>query len=627
MTTEATANEGQPARIALLPENVRNQIAAGEVIERPASIVKELVENALDAGARRIEIELEEGGTALVRVRDDGSGMVRADLELAFVAHATSKLREVSDLEHIGSLGFRGEALASMGAVARCRISTRRAGDATGFAIENDNGRLGGAQDAGGPVGTSVEVRDLFHHVPARKRFLKRASTELARCLDVVQRLALAHAGVGFVVTHDGSRVYDVDAAMDLHARIRRTFGAELAGNLVAVQGGDRELSIAGFVAPPRLARADASRQMWFLNGRPLKDKLLARALKESFRGFMFENRQPVAFLALSIEPARVDVNVHPTKAEVRFRDERTVFGLVVHSVREALRRADLATPGLRMIERARSRDEEAGRRSRDEENSGYAAHTAGKLFAGAVREPMAVFEVPLAPSVPPAVRAPSPGASSPAAAAASPRSGPRESVRAADDELGRCLQIARTYILREISVASGGGFEIIDQHALHERVTFEGLMADLRAGRAEMQRYLVPEIVECSRAEVALVGANAATLARIGVEVAAFGESALAVHGLPARLQRPNPGAIVREVIAVLDSARSPRPEDILEEVLHRAACRSSVMAGDVLTQEEMQSLLARGAALESDQTCVHGRPTRVRFTNADLEKAFHRR
>jgi DNA mismatch repair protein MutL len=612
MSADANPVDGRAKRIALLPENVRNQIAAGEVIERPASVVKELVENALDAGAKRIEIDLEDGGCRMIRVRDDGSGMSRDDLELAFVAHATSKLREVADLEHIGSLGFRGEALASMGAVARCRIFTRRAEDATGSAIEDDNGRLGAVQEAGGPIGTSVEVRDLFFQLPARKRFLKRASAELARSLDVVQRLALAHQGVAFVMTHDARRVYDVDASMDLHARIRRTFGAELAGSLVAVQSGDREIRLSGFVAPPRLARADASRQMWFLNGRPLKDKLLARALKESFRGFVFENRQPVAFMEISLDPSRVDVNVHPTKAEVRFRDERSVFALVVHGVREALSRADLATPGTRMIERARARQEKSG---------GYGATSSGALFSSAAREPMAVFEVPLAPSAPSDASAPR------AAAATSPRSEPREPAHDVSDELGACLQVARTYILRQIPAALGGGFEIIDQHALHERVTFESLMADLRAGRSEMQRYLVPEIVECSRAEVALVSASAATLAQIGVELAEFGESSLAVHGLPARLPRPDPAAIVRDVIAVLESTRSPRAEDILEEVLHRAACRSSVMAGDVLTQEEMRSLLVRGAALESDQTCVHGRPTRVRFTIADLEKAFHRR
>jgi DNA mismatch repair protein MutL len=614
MCADAAASGGSRARIALLSEHVRNQIAAGEVIERPASVVKELVENALDAGARRIEIDLEDGGARLIRVRDDGSGMPREDLELAFVAHATSKLHAAADLEHIASLGFRGEALASMGAVARCRIATRESDHATGWSIEDEGGTIGGAREAGVPVGTSVEVRDLFFNMPARRRFLKRASTELARSLDVIQRIALAHEGVAFVATHDGKRIFDVEATMDLVARIRRTFGAELASELVRVDAADSDLELSGYLAPPRLARADASRQMWFLNGRPLRDKVLTRALKEGYRGFLLDGRQPVAFLSLSMDPARVDVNVHPAKAEVRFRDDRRMFGFVVNALRAALRASDLSTPAARMIDRSRSR--EAWLDSAASERSSPSWNEA--LGGRATAEPMAVFEAPPARFA----RDPEPPQTVVRSAA-----GPDVRASEAPTESGRPFQIARTYIVRELSTTSGGGFEIIDQHALHERVTFEALLADLRGGRLETQRYLVPEIVECSRAEVALVCEHAIALSKIGVDVAAFGEAALAVHGLPARLSRPNPQAIVRDVIAVLENAEEPRAERVLEEVLHRAACRSSVMAGDTLATAEMEALIERGALLESDQTCVHGRPTRVRFTLADLERAFERR
>jgi DNA mismatch repair protein MutL len=594
------------ARIQRLSERVQNQIAAGEVVERPASVVKELVENAIDAGATRIQVDLEEGGARMVRVSDDGGGMAREDLELAFVSHATSKLFEVADLEHIASLGFRGEALASIGAVSRCRIFSRESAAPTGWSIENSGGAIGSPQEAGGPIGTVVEARELFFNVPARRHFQKRTSTELSHALDVIQRVALAHTGVGFVATHDGRRIFDVEATMNLRARIRRAFGAELADALVAVEARDGDVVLGGFVAPPRLARSDSSRQMWFLNGRSLKDRVLIRALKEGYRGFMLDGRQPVAFLELRMDPARVDVNVHPAKSEVRFRDERRLFGFIVNTLRAALAGSDLATPGARLIETAERRElaarHEATLYPRGPFDTGGVAREA--------REPFAVFDV----ASDHAARAPLTTSSPAPAAAPAVTAGPSS---------GPFLQVARTYLVRPLL----DGFEVVDQHALHERITYEGLVADMRGGRVEVQRYLVPELVELSRAEVALVAGQAELLKRVGVEVAEFSETTLAVHGLPARLSRPNVRALVDDLVALLDDARAPSAEILLESVLHSAACRSSVMAGDALSTEEIRSLFERGAQLESDQTCVHGRPTRVRFTLADLEKAFQRR
>jgi len=567
--------QGTRARIALLPENVRNQIAAGEVVERPASVVKELVENALDANASRIEIELEEGGARLVRVRDDGCGMPPEDLALCFAPHATSKLRTSADLEHIASLGFRGEALASIGSVSRARITSRERGAQTGWRIDDEGGTLSEPLEAGSAEGTCVEVRELFFNVPARRRFLKQTATELARCLDVVQRLALAHAGVAFVLTHGGKRVFDVEAGMDLRARVRRAFGAELAAALVPLEAEHAGLRLSGWVAPPRFARSDSSRQMFFLNGRYLRDKLLVRALKEGYRGFLFDTRSPVAFLALALDPARVDVNVHPQKSEVRFRDERAVFGLVAHAVREAVKTCDMATPGAQLVDRALAREG----------------------FEPARGLPFAVFERPAPAPLPAQLPAQLPA-------------------------YGSLLQVARTYIVRALPE----GFEVIDQHALHERITYEGLLADLRAGRSERQRLLVPELVELSRAELTLVVAQREELARAGFELEPFGETTLALQAYPARLQRLRAGELVRAIAAALEEGRALSREQLLESVLQRAACRASVMAGDELEQGEMRELLERGRALESDQTCVHGRPTRVRFTLGDLERAFLR-
>ena len=631
------------ARIALLSERVKNQIAAGEVIERPSSVVKELLENALDAGARSIRIDLEEGGVRLVRIVDDGCGMSRGDLELAFVSHATSKLFDVGDLEHIASLGFRGEALASMGAIARCTILSRETGTEIGWKIECDGGHLADTREAGGPVGTTIEVRDLFFNVPARRRFLKQTATELGRILDIVQRLALAHEGVGFSATHDGRRLYDVDASMDLRARIRRTFGAELEAALQPVEARDGDVSLRGFVAPPRFARGDTARQMWFVNGRAMKDKVLLRALKDSYRGFLFDNRQPVAFLMLSMDPARVDVNVHPAKSEVRFRDERRLFGFLVNAIRDAVRKTDMATPGARLVETAQRRE--------DRENQ--LPFTNAGFGERARREPYAVFDIPamradlvvhpdaiprgdaqLSREVAVALRgdAPLSGESPSAAAEASaPADSAAFSVPAASSvhaasrgpAHGPFLQVGRTYILRPLD----DGFEIVDQHALHERIQFEALSAELARGAIEMQRFLVPELIDLSRAEVESLSAHFETLAKIGIDLSAFGETTIAVNGMPARLARPRPVAIVRDALAIIENAREIEAGRLLEDVLHSAACRSSVMAGDTLAEDEIRALFERGSHLLSDQTCVHGRPTRVRFTLSDLEKAFNRR
>ena len=602
-----------PARIALLPEVVRNQIAAGEVIERPASVVKELVENALDAGASEVRVDLEEGGVKLVRVSDNGCGMGAEDLAMAFHAHATSKLQTPEDLDHIASLGFRGEALASMGSVARCTILSRPEEQTTGATVQNVGGKLSEVREAGGAVGTSTEVRDLFFNTPARRRFLKRTSTELSRCLDVVQRAALAHMGVGFVVTHGGKRVFDVEADMDLLARIRRTFGAELAESLVPVEAADGMTHLLGYVAPPRFSRRDTARQMWFLNGRPMRDKVLTRVLRDSYRGFLEEGRQPVAFLQLSIEPAQVDVNVHPAKTEVRLRDSRRLFGFLVHHLREAVRQTDMATPGESMLLSMQ-------RRENREDPAQAALPNPGPLPGGLqTSAPQAGFEVHEV-----AGRALSDVIPSQAPATPVELEEGRRQWTEGDDLRGPFLQIARTYLVRALP----DGFEIIDQHALHERTTFEELRQDVRENNVEVQKFLVPELVELSRADVELLSGHMESLMPVGLELAVFGPGTVAVHGLPARLRNPDVEGVVRDLVDVLGrTGKAPGAEDVIEEVLHSSACRSSVMAGDALTEDEIRSLLIRASALETDQTCPHSRPTKVRFKLPDLERAFHRR
>ncbi|MCA9001115.1 MAG: DNA mismatch repair endonuclease MutL, partial [Planctomycetes bacterium] len=604
-------------RIAVLPEVVKNQIAAGEVIERPASVVKELTENAIDAGATQIRVDLEGGGVGLVRVVDDGVGMDAEDLALAFEGHATSKLSEPSDLEHIASLGFRGEALASMGSVARCRILSRPTDATVGATVVAEGGRVQDVLEAGGPRGTTLEVRDLFYNIPARRQFLKRTSTELARCVDVVQRLALAHDGIGFVMTSDGKRVFDVEPGMDFLGRIRRTFGAELADHLMPVEAASNGMRLSGFVAPPRFARRDTARQMWFLNGRMLRDKLLIRVLKDAYHGFIEHGRQPVAFLRLSLDPARVDVNVHPAKAEVRFRDSRPIFGFLVKALRAAVVETDMATPGESLMEtRARREAREAELRTE------YLPLPSTPSRGG--QDPIVVREVSGRPLHETPVQGGATfGAPESTVAQFRPK-GAEEVVGmewgTVDGFQGPFIQVDRTYIVRGLP----DGFEIIDQHALHERLTYELMRQDVRENSVAVQRLLIPETVDCSRADVGLLMGHQEALERIGIVIEAFGEATLAVHGLPSRLKNPDAEGVVRDLIEILGrDGKLPDAEDVIEEVLHSAACRSSIMAGDELRESDIQSLLQRAAQLESDQTCPHSRPTRVRFTLADLEKA----
>ena len=603
------------ARIQVLSEHVRNQVAAGEVVERPASVVKELVENALDAGATRIEVALEEGGVRLVRVTDDGCGMARVDVERSFLPHATSKLREPEDLEHIASLGFRGEALASIGSIARAQILSRPHDAELGWRVEDEGGRISELVEAGCPAGTSVEVRDLFYNTPARRRFLKRASTEFARCLDVVQRLALAHEGVGFVMTHDGKRVLDVEPEMDLAARVRRAFGAELADALVPVEASHAgaRIRLSGYVAPPRFSRRDTARQMWFLNGRYLRDKVLSRCLKEGYRGFLIEGRQPTAFLHLHLDPSTVDVNVSPTKAEVRFREQRQLFGFCVNALREAVAKTDIATPGesmVRSMERRVIREDPNQARFLEPGVLRPAAPVTAREVSGESYQPSP--RTPQAPEVSSELKEES-------------HAGEGAVMGEVGDDLrGPFLQVARTYLVRALP----DGFEIIDQHALHERITLEDLRTEVLKGKPEVQRLLVPELVEVSRAELEKIRPRLEEFAELGIELEPFGDATVAVHGLPSRLKKPNAAGLVMDLIALLEEkGETPKLDELVEEVLHRCACRSSVMAGDALNEEEIRALLERGRELESDQTCPHARPTRVRFQLEDLEKAFHRR
>ncbi len=575
------------ARIKKLPRAVVDRIAAGEVVERPASCVKELVENSLDAGATRVDVEIRGGGREAITVKDDGVGMGAEDVALAFESHATSKLSDVGDLDHIASFGFRGEALASMGAVADCRILTRERGAEHGHEIESQGGTTTPVRVAAAPPGTVVEIRQLFKYVPARRRFLRAPGTESAHVTSAVQAAALANTGVGFSLTRDGSVAFRVNAADDRRERIARFHGRRLADALIAVSATDSGTSVEGFVARPDAARPSAAWQHFFLNGRPIRDRSLQHALRHGFEGLLTRDQFPVAFLFLTIDPAEVDVNVHPAKLEVRFRDGDRVHRLVGHAVRDALLAADVR-PAIALPPNA-------------------ADGTVGNRLEG-VGEALAAFL-----SAPRAEPTQHEGAahssSTPAPLTARPAV--------------RYLQVRDTFLVFE----TDDGIAVVDQHALHERILLEELKSRVAAGGLEVQILLVPAVIEMPAADVDLLLAEADTLAGLGLRVDRFGETSIALQSLPALLARRDPARVLGGVVERLRDGRTPGGRGaLLETLLHSMACRAAIMAGDRITEAQAAELLRRADLIDSRQGCAHGRPTGLRIPFSDLERRFRR-
>jgi len=584
--------------IRRLEAKVIDQIAAGEVIERPASVVKELVENAIDSGAERIEIRLREGGRKRIEVRDDGSGIAAQDLPLAVVSHATSKLRETSDLDAVATLGFRGEALASIGAVSRMEITSRPRELEDAASLRVVFGRLEGPRAASGPPGTRVLVEDLFADLPARLKFLKTVTTELNRCSAWVERLALAHRGTGFLLEHEGRRLLEIAPDDDLAARCNAVFGSGFSAHGIPIEEQGELLRLEARIGPPEMARRNASRVHLFVNGRWVRDGRLLAAVREGVKEYLPVGHYPTLFLELAVPPGRVDVNVHPQKTEVRFRDARFVFSTILRALQRGLSGSAWAT----------RRVGEVGR---------PAGEPATGFLPGRFPSPSKVWERPAgaAAGIP---DGPLATQTAPAEAPPLARAGREEPFA-----VGAVLSVANTFLVREVS----GGLEILDQHALHERVNLEELRREIRAGRVVSQPLLVPALVEVSRTEAGILLERREVFRSLGVEIEAFGETTVAVRAVPARLTRLQPEALVRDLLELAANSASATPDRIQEEALQTMACRAAVRAGDRLDGEALRDLLRRGAALPQDRTCAHGRPVRVFLSLADLERAFDRR
>lgn len=658
--------------IQQLSPGLINRIAAGEVIERPANVVKELVENAIDAGATQIGIDIEDGGRALIRVIDNGSGIPPAELPLAFASHATSKLVSDDDLFRIMTMGFRGEALASIGSVSHSRILSRTAGDESAWEIHNRGGELTTPQAAAGNAGTCIEVRNLFFNTPARRKFIKGTSTEFGHISDMVTRLSLPHPQVAFKLTHNGRVTADLPAVATPVERWLTAWPAEFRAERLAVDCRDAELRIRGIVGLPELARPTPKYQFVYLNGRHIRDKTIMHALRESFRGLMEPGRHPAAILMLEVPPGDVDVNVHPTKIEVRFRDSGRIYSLVLSGVREKVLASDLTPSAIPMksdVDLARESQERQGVRQQLADYFKQQFSPAGMQPAASQPllpqspppTPMSIF--PAAPlgarASPPAVRESGNGgwprpteatgdgglpdahfgpagdtrttslttpASSPEPATAFTRAGedaraPRPAASALPP--ASAIQLHNSYLV----VQSDEGMLIIDQHALHERIMYEELLARVSRGPMESQRMLIPQVLDVSSSQAALLEQIQPVLQRMGIEVSAYGPQSVAVHAFPSFLERLDPATFVRELLErgeqeLLDMHQ----EELLHEVLDMMACKAAVKAGDPLTPQEIDALLARRDLVDRSSNCPHGRPTTLRLTLRDLEKQFKR-
>ena len=584
-------------RIRVLDRHIANKIAAGEVVERPASVAKELIENALDAHADRIEVHVEGGGTRLVRVVDDGWGIRSEDLRAAFLPHATSKLGDVEDLENIATLGFRGEALASIGSVSDASILSRVRGEESGHRIDNRGGEIVGPRTAGTAPGTEVIIRNLFFNTPARAKFMRTVRTEMGHVEELVRRFALAFPEVGFRLQHDGNEVFLCEPGEDRLLRLQRLYGRKLALNLLPVSANGDRVRMEGYVAPPSLTRPHAREMRFFVNGRFVRDKVLHRVVRDAYRDVLHHGRYPVVFLFLDVDPALVDVNVHPTKAEVRWRDARVLHSLVAPAIARALRSADLAV-GLEG-----GPDRTGGGDSGGLPDHAAAVQRAMSDFLGRVRTDQGQGSVHAGPA---------PRYGYPRQESLEPRATPH------------VLQMHDSWLVCEVE----DGIAIVDQHALHERVNYDRILARLMEGGVEAQRLLVPEQVDLAPGDPGLLEERGDLLRRCGFEWSPFGGDAVALEAIPAVIPRAKAGELLRDLIELL-RVRGDRVDAklLFHDVADTMACKASVRFGDRLSREEAVALLEESGALEKSFVCPHGRPTVLRITQTELEKRFGRR
>ena len=649
--------------IRQLSASVINKIAAGEVIERPASVVKELIENSVDSGATQIELAIEKGGIEMIRVTDNGSGIAKDQLPLAVTSHATSKIVDADDLFKVGTFGFRGEALASIAEISQTIIRSRTEEDDCGYELTINGGKHEPIEPAGAPVGTTIEVRQLFYNTPVRQKFLKTPGTEKGHIAEAFTRVALAHPEIAMTMWHNGKVQHQLPATDSWRERIEAFFGPEISNSLISVENEVGDVKVCGFVVDPAVSRANNRMQYLFLNGRYIRDRSLQHALSESYRGLLMVGRFPICFLRLAMPFSLVDVNVHPAKLEVRFQNGGQIYSQLLGTVRNRFLTTDLTSKA--QLTRPGSVDDfkpfpgsagvgATGVSIAPEENQSQISFAKQNSSIDWTQAPRNPFPAPAMPAFP---NTPSHSAigGTPSGAFASGSAGtathgsatthgsavdsdnpfafPGQQFQRADathaharpapTQTLTALQVHNTYLISE----SDEGMLVIDQHALHERVIYEQIRDKILEGKLESQKLLVPEPVHLPPAEAALVLEHTEVLAKIGVDVESFGGDTILVTAYPAMLAKQNPAEILRNIVDQLVAGKKQLDSrDLIDELLHMISCKAAVKAGDKLASEEITALLEHRELCQDAHHCPHGRPTSLVFTREELDKRFKR-
>ena len=621
--------------IRQLSASVINKIAAGEVIERPASVVKELLENSVDAGATRIELTIEQGGTELIRVTDNGSGIPHEQLPLAVTSHATSKIVDADDLFQVATMGFRGEALASIAEVSQTTIRSRTALQDCGFEMLINGGHREPAQPCGCPQGTTIEVRQLFYNTPVRQKFMKTAQTERGHIMEAFTRVALAHPEIQMTCVNGSKTTYNLPATEVWSDRIGAFFGPEISGNLIALDNAHGEIRIRGFVVDPAVSRANNRMQYLFLNGRYIRDRSLQHALSEAYRGLLMTGRYPACFLTLEIPFELVDVNVHPAKLEVRFQNGGQIYSQLLSTVRDRFLSTDLtahAQLSKKTVEPFRPfpQSDSGGTTVRPGVSGQHNQETISFTNAAPA------FDWTQAPRQP--QLAGNEYASSANAMDSSVGHGGFSGLTQSDQEQANpnqaamgvapsqtptALQVHNTYLVSE----TAEGMIVIDQHALHERVIYEQIRGKVVDGKLESQRLLVPEPVSLPPAEAAAVLEQTELLEQLGISISPFGGGTVLVSAYPAMLNNQNPAEMLRSVAdQIVEGGKTLDQRDLVDELLHMISCKAAVKAGDRLSPEEITALLEHRELCQDAHHCPHGRPTSLVFSRDELDRRFKR-
>ncbi len=560
-------------RINVLSEKTVNQIAAGEVIERPASVVKELVENSLDAGADEISVEVEDGGKKRIKVKDNGCGMSREDVELAFKKHATSKIQDIEDLDDLNSLGFRGEALPSIAAVSKMTAITKTEDQLEGTKIVLKGGEIESVEEIGCAVGTSIEVKDLFYNTPARKKYLKKTNTELSHVSEVVTRNAIANPKVEFSLEHNGKELTFVPRSSSMLENIKSIYGVEVAKRMIEVEEGFDDLSVKGYVSKPEISRSNRKHIFTYVNSRYVKNNVLKDGIVDGFETLLKKGRYPLAFLDIKIDPSKIDVNVHPTKTKIRFLEAERIRKKIAGAVNDALLEEDLVPEKTAGEEKStpksseRSEPTEKGKQSRlemDEEREVKGSKLSHMSVVGIVKDSYIVVETP-------------------------------------------------------------SGLAVVDQHAAHERINYEDLKKKAK-DEIDSQKLVTPKTVELKPKEAALLRANEELLEKLGFEIDHFGKTTFRLRGVPVIFGEVQEKEILHSVLDELSDKRNTSLEERQEEMIKYMACHDSVTAGDRLSITSARKLLERLGRVENPYTCPHGRPTIVSFSETEIEKWFKR-